>query len=118
MGSACPMEGYEVVTSDGRNVGRVAEVRGENVIVEHGLLRKKRHAIPSAFVHTDDDERVVRLTVSRELVEPAAHELGSVELLGRIDPAACEGDRQLEVGRAESVEAVVADVAERTLGSD
>src|SRR5204863_509527 len=51
------------------------------------------------------------------LVEPAAHELGSVELLGRIDPAACEGDRQLEVGRAESVEAVVADVAERTLGS-
>jgi glutamate---cysteine ligase / carboxylate-amine ligase len=52
-----------------------------------------------------------------ELVEPAARELGSVELLARIDPAVCEGDRQLEVGRAESVEAVVADVAERTLGS-
>ncbi|TMM20762.1 MAG: DUF2171 domain-containing protein [Actinobacteria bacterium] len=69
MGRRWRMEGYEVVTSDGRNVGRVAEVRGENVIVEHGLLRKKRHAIPSAFVHTDDDERVVRLTVSRELVE-------------------------------------------------
>src|SRR5438094_8467243 len=69
MGRRWRMEGYEVVTSDGRNAGRVAEVRGENVIVEHGLLRKKRHAIPSAFVHTDDDERVVRLTVSRELVE-------------------------------------------------
>src|SRR6266576_5605797 len=69
MGSACPMEGYEVFTSDGRNAGRVAEVRGENVIVEHGLLRKKRHAIPNAFVHADDHEQVVRLTVSRELVE-------------------------------------------------
>ena len=69
MGSACPMEGYEVVTSDGRNAGRVAEVRGENVIVEHGLLRKKRHAIPKAFVHADEHEQVVRLTVSRELVE-------------------------------------------------
>jgi len=52
-----------------------------------------------------------------ELVEPAARELGSIELLARIDPAACEGDRQLEVGRAESLEAVVADVAVRTLGS-
>ena len=63
------MEGFEVVTSDGRNAGRVKEVRGENVIVEHGLLRKKRHAIPKAFVHADEHERVVRLTVSRELIE-------------------------------------------------
>ena len=62
------MEGYEVVTSDGRNAGRVAEVRGENVIVEHGLLRKKRHAIPKAFVHADEHEQVVRLTVSSQLV--------------------------------------------------
>src|SRR5204863_3538028 len=69
MGSASPMEGYEVFTSDGHNAGRVAEVRGENMIVEHGLLRKKRHAIPNAFVHADDAEQVVRLTVSRELVE-------------------------------------------------
>jgi hypothetical protein len=63
------MDGYEVVTSDGRNAGRVVEVRGENVIVEHGLLRKKRHAVPKAFVHADEHEQVVRLTVSRELIE-------------------------------------------------
>ena len=63
------MQGYEVFTSDGHNAGRVAEVQGGNVIVEHGLMRKKRRAVPSAFVHADDDERVVRLTVSRELVE-------------------------------------------------
>jgi hypothetical protein len=63
------MDGYEVVTSDGRNAGRVAEVRGENVIVEHGLLRKKRHAVPKAFVHADEHEQVVRLTVSEELIQ-------------------------------------------------
>jgi hypothetical protein len=63
------MQGYEVFTSDGHNAGRVAEVQGGNVIVEHGLLRKKRHAVPNAFVHADDDERVVRLTVSSQLVE-------------------------------------------------
>ena len=76
---------------------------------------------PRAELIHPDGERLVRASELGaellELVEPAAHELGSVELLGRIDPAACEGDRQLEVGRAESVEAVVADVAERTLGS-
>ena len=44
-------------------------------------------------------------------------ELLADEFLARIDPAVCEGDRQLEVGRAENVEAVVADVAERTLRS-
>ena len=63
-----PMQGYEVFTSDGHNAGRVAEVQGENVIVEHGLLRKKRRAVPNAFVHADDNERIVRLTVSSELV--------------------------------------------------
>jgi hypothetical protein len=63
------MQGYEVFTSDGHNAGRVAEVQGGNVIVEHGLLRKKRRAVPNAFVHADDDERVVRLTVSSKLIE-------------------------------------------------
>ena len=48
---------------------------------------------------------------------PAARELGSEELLQALDPTRCEGDRQLEVRRGRSLEAVVADVAERTLGS-
>ena len=56
-------------TSDGHSAGRVAEVQGGNVIVEHGLLRKKRRAVPNAFVHADEEERVVRLTVSSKLVE-------------------------------------------------
>jgi glutamate---cysteine ligase / carboxylate-amine ligase len=76
---------------------------------------------PRAELIHPDGERLVRASELGaellELVEPAARELGSAKLLARIDPAVCEGDRQLEVGRAESVEAVVADVAERTLRS-
>ena len=52
-----------------------------------------------------------------ELAGPAARELGSSELLAWIDPSTCEGDRQLEVGRAHGLEAVAADVVERTLRS-
>jgi carboxylate-amine ligase len=76
---------------------------------------------PRADLIHPDGERVLRASELcaelLELVAPAARELGSEELLARIDPAVCEGDRQLEVGRAESLEAVVADVAARTLGS-
>jgi hypothetical protein len=63
------MEGYEVITSDDRKVGRVVEVKGDNVIVEHGLLRKTRQAIPKPFAHTDESEEVVRLSVSSDIVE-------------------------------------------------
>jgi hypothetical protein len=62
------MEGYEVITSDERELGRVVEVTDDNLIVEHGLLRKSRHAIPRAFAKPDVAEQVVRLTVSEDLV--------------------------------------------------
>jgi glutamate---cysteine ligase / carboxylate-amine ligase len=52
-----------------------------------------------------------------ELVAPAARELGTQELLAAIDTRRCEGDRQLEVGRERGLEAVAADVAERTVRS-
>jgi glutamate---cysteine ligase / carboxylate-amine ligase len=51
------------------------------------------------------------------LVASSARELGTDELLQPIDPTACEGDRQLEVGRNGGLEAVAADVVERTLRS-
>jgi hypothetical protein len=63
------MEGYEVVGSDERKLGHVVAVDGEFLIVEEGRLRKTKHAIPKAFAHADDQEGVVRLTVSKELVE-------------------------------------------------
>jgi carboxylate-amine ligase len=51
-----------------------------------------------------------------ELVRDAARELATVELLEPLDPARCEADRQLEVGRAQGLEAVCADLVERTVG--
>jgi hypothetical protein len=63
------MEGYEVVGTDDHKVGEVVAVDRDLLIVEAGLLRKTRHAIPMAFAHADDGERVVRLTISKELVD-------------------------------------------------
>jgi glutamate---cysteine ligase / carboxylate-amine ligase len=51
------------------------------------------------------------------LIEPAGRELGSVEHLRAVDPHGCEGDRQLEVGRKRGLDAVAADLAERTIRS-
>ncbi|HZE28915.1 MAG TPA: hypothetical protein VE055_02380, partial [Gaiellaceae bacterium] len=63
------MEGYEVIGSDDGKLGRVVAVEGDLLLVEEGKLRKRRHAIPKAFAHPDDDEQVVRLSVSKGLVE-------------------------------------------------
>ena len=51
------------------------------------------------------------------LIEPAVRELGTVDLLRKLHPRRCEGDRQLEVGRANGLEAVAADVEARTVRS-
>jgi len=63
------VEGYDVITSDEHKLGHVVGTMGDNVIVEHGTLRKTKHAVPKTFAHVDDGEKVVRLTVSKELVE-------------------------------------------------
>jgi hypothetical protein len=63
------MEGYEVITSDDRKAGHVVAVKGNNLIVEHGLLLKRQHAIPRALAHEDASEQVVRLSVSSQLVD-------------------------------------------------
>ena len=58
-----------MIGSDDGKLGHVVEIEGDLLIVEEGTLRKKRYAIPKAFAHPDDGEQVVRLTVSKELVE-------------------------------------------------
>jgi hypothetical protein len=62
------MDGYEVITSDEKKVGQVCGTVGENILIEHGALRKTRHALPKAFAHADDGSRVVRVTVSKEIL--------------------------------------------------
>jgi glutamate---cysteine ligase / carboxylate-amine ligase len=72
------------------------------------------------LIHPQGDRLVGVEELTHELlafVEPALEELGTAELLQVLDPHRCEGDRQLEVGREQGLEAVAADVAERTLRS-
>jgi hypothetical protein len=63
------MEGYEVITSEDAKAGHVVAVHGDNLIVERGTLFKWRHALPRTFVQADDGERVVRASVSKDLLE-------------------------------------------------
>jgi carboxylate-amine ligase len=52
------------------------------------------------------------------LVRGPATELGTADLLDFLEPTACEAERQLEIGREEGLEAVCADLVERTLISN
>jgi hypothetical protein len=63
------VEGYQVIAADDAKAGQVVAVDGDLLIVEHGHLRKSRHAIPQAFAHADDAERVVRLSITKQLFE-------------------------------------------------
>jgi hypothetical protein len=65
------MEGYDVLTPDEEKVGRVVGTIGDNLIVEQGHLRKSKHALPKTFAHVDDDEQVVRVTVSKQILGDA-----------------------------------------------
>ena len=72
------------------------------------------------LIHPDGERLVGVEELTHELlalVEPAARMLGSADVLLVLDPRSCEGDRQLEIGRAQGLEAVAADTAERTLRS-
>ena len=63
------MEGYEVVTPDEDTVGRVVERKGDYLVVEHGVLRKSRHAIPWSTVEIDDAEQKARTSLAKEFIE-------------------------------------------------
>lgn len=64
------MENYDVITSDEFTLGRVVRVEDDHLIVEeHHHRHKRQFAIPLVFTGADDAERVVSLTVSKELVE-------------------------------------------------
>ncbi len=79
-----------------------------------------RYGPRAELIHPDGERLAPASELGAELLElvaPAARELGTEELLGTLDPTRCEADRQLEVARAEGLEAVCADVARRTVRS-
>jgi len=65
------MKGYTVITSDDRRAGHVVDVVGDNLIVEHGVLFKRRRPLPRAFAHADDLEQVIRTSISSRILENA-----------------------------------------------
>lgn len=76
------MQGYAVVTIDGDKVGKVVGESGDYLIVEHGTLRKSKHALPRQFAHVDESEQQVRVTVAKEIF------LDSPKLDGKLDQRA------------------------------
>ena len=92
---------------------------------DRGLYQQNRWAAarfgPRAeLIDASGTRRVPAAQLTEELLElvgPAADELGTAELLTPLDGVRCEGVRQLEVGRADGLRAVCADLVDRSLVS-
>jgi hypothetical protein len=61
------MEGYDVISGDEKKLGHVVGTHNGFLIIESGMLRKTKHAVPLDASRTDGGE--VRLTLSKEMVE-------------------------------------------------
>jgi hypothetical protein len=63
------VEGYEVISAvDGKSMGHVVDKIGDNLVIEHGSLRKHRNALPLEFAEVDETNQQVLTTLSAELV--------------------------------------------------
>jgi carboxylate-amine ligase len=78
-----------------------------------------RFGTGAELIHPKGDRLVRVPELARELLDlvgPAAKKLGTAGELSALDPTTCEGVRQLAIGEREGLEAVCADLVERTLG--
>ena len=89
------MEGYDVVTIEDEKVGKVVDTHGDNLIVEQGTIRKSKHALPRTFAEVDEGEKVVRMTVTKDIF------CDSPKVNGEVDETAIA----LHYGLAEDSEA-------------
>jgi glutamate---cysteine ligase / carboxylate-amine ligase len=72
------------------------------------------------LVHPDGDRLATVPELTGELLDRLAgriDDLGTAQFVDRIDPSSSEAERQLDRGRAEGLEAVCAELAERTVRS-
>lgn len=63
------MDDFDVIDNEDHSVGHVVGEEGNSIILERGTFRKHRHAVPRTFVVVDEEARVVRTTVSKQLIE-------------------------------------------------
>ena len=75
------MKGYDVVTSEGRKIGRVIDTSDGFLVIETGLLRSRR-PLPKEFAHAKDEERTVVVTVPKKVLQgaPKAHRNGTFDV--------------------------------------
>jgi glutamate---cysteine ligase / carboxylate-amine ligase len=76
-----------------------------------------RRGPEAELVHPHQERLVPARELAAELVEliaPAAAELGTTRLLQPLLRGVCEGDEQLETGRAQGLEALCAELVART----
>jgi hypothetical protein len=63
------MEGYRVVTTDEKEVGRVVGMLDDYYIVEtRSVLRKARHLLPKRYATVDPKKACVLIHMSKELL--------------------------------------------------
>jgi hypothetical protein len=74
------MRGYDVVTHDDEKVvGHVVDKVGRNYIVEQGLLRKTKHAVPEDFAQLDEEGRRLVITIPKDLLHDSPKVDGDVD---------------------------------------
>jgi hypothetical protein len=74
------MQGYDVVTHDDEKVvGHVVDKVGRNYIVEQGVLRKTKHALPEDFARLDEEGRRLVITVPKDLLDDSPKVNGDVD---------------------------------------
>lgn len=99
--------------------GRVGDHAGR-AIYEQNRWAALRFGPRAELVHPIEDRMVPAVELAAQLLErvgPAARRLGSADLLEPLGEPRCEGDRLLEVGRAEGLQAAAADLVARSVAS-
>ena len=76
------MKGYDVVTSEGQKIGRVADVLDGFLVVEVGRVLRSRRPVPKEFAHAQDGQRAVAVTVPTEVLRdaPRVHRNGTFDV--------------------------------------
>jgi carboxylate-amine ligase len=91
---------------------------GSRVVYDQNRWAASRFGPRAKLIHPERDEVLSVPELAEEIFErvgPATRELGTEALLDAIRPDRCEGDRQLEIGRRDGLEAVCRDLADRTV---
>ena len=61
------MDGYSVVTTDDKRLGRLVGMEGDYYIIEVGsLLRRTRYALPKRYISIIREKDCARVRVSKE----------------------------------------------------